>query len=179
MGRWKINRISEQDALSKITLDRYEQLRRKHEGCRELTYICSQVESELKKVQYLSTAVWNKLSHGKSTLRPFRFIVLGFTDLFTKHLKEEWKMTFPEVTFYVPVSYQVNANFSYQWHVFNFNTLRIWFLYFQGYVLGMTSKLCCLELAQWFHFTWWWGWWWWMKMMMNWCVSMWRALCFT
>ena len=34
--------------MSKITLDRYEQVRSKHEEeCLELTYICSQVESDI------------------------------------------------------------------------------------------------------------------------------------
>lgn len=77
-------------------------------------------------------------------------------------------MTFPEVTFMKHIIRWMQI-FHTSGMLFNFITLRIWFLYFQGYVLGMTSKLCCLELAQWFHFTLFddedddddeWRWWW-------------------
>ena len=86
MGRWEINGISGQDALSKITLNKYvngqiDFLRVKHEECQELTYIWSQIESdiELKKIHVYIYQQQIEINYYKfeSTLRPFRSLVFS------------------------------------------------------------------------------------------------------
>ena len=94
---WEINGISEQYALSKFTVAIYMYVydsnfpvRRKHEECQELTVIyfifsikrMLDIDSDevyhlwlIKSVFYKSIAVWNQLSQGESTLRPFRSLV--------------------------------------------------------------------------------------------------------
>ena len=96
---WEINSISEQNALSKfsVAICTYGSeflVTRKHEVCQELTYFlsCPSIWSNnfrynqmrCTSVSYISIAVWNKLSQGESTLRPFRSLVYHFDLIYRK-----------------------------------------------------------------------------------------------
>ena len=77
-----VHGISEQDALSKITLDSYmwtgqiEFLRRKHQSCKELTYISFQTKSDVVLKIFIYQSLFEIICHkGEWTLKPFWSLV--------------------------------------------------------------------------------------------------------
>ena len=84
---WEINGISEQGALSKFTVSMCIRFRvpskKKTRGILSIKRIfsknqmrCTIYNEQVYLIYTVSIAVWNKLSQGKSTLRPFRTLVI-------------------------------------------------------------------------------------------------------
>ena len=78
-----MNRTQEQDSWSKITLDKYVNgsdrfPKKKTWGMpgTDLYLNSYRIGRRAKRMIYLSTAVWNRLSQGRVDLRPFRSLVL-------------------------------------------------------------------------------------------------------